>query len=155
MSHTELSHPAPIRAEAVRLYSEGQTGPEVAEALGIDPSSVLRWVREAGGRVRPRHAERAPEVIARAVRAYQDGESLDTVGRSFGADTTTVRGWLEQAGIPRRRAGRPPTPVEKPREIVHMREELQLTFREIGHVMGLDDNRARRLYLKAQRHLDQ
>lgn len=92
--------------EAVRLYREGLTQPEIAGRLGCDSSAISRALRRAGEPTRIGHPPCAPIDNAEAIRLYRSGLGVAEVARRLGVSTVRMNKLLRQLGVVRR-PGRP------------------------------------------------
>ena len=78
-------HSQSIQRRAVELYVEGRSSKYVAEVLGdgIDPHTVIAWVRKAG--IKPRPCARQPKLDhAQADRLYKQLRSYSRVAKVLG-----------------------------------------------------------------------
>lgn len=83
------------RQKAVRRYLNGETARDVAADVGCSPTTIARWVEDAG------HERRSgiysQETRDAAVRRYLAGESSTDIAEDLGCTSTTVLNWVHAA----------------------------------------------------------
>ncbi len=89
--------PHPRTAEAIARVARGEEPVAVAQDVGVNPSSLYRWLREAGTPARA--STDSPERIAEIVRLYGEGIGIDAVAKRAHADYYTVRRLLALGGV--------------------------------------------------------
>ena len=153
--------PQEVRDQAVALYRNGKTAPEIAAALGAGSTTVYRWLKSAGivpadliaAGKRAKFGGITDEVAAEMERLYRDDErSIYQIANRFGDSGDRVHRILRQRGVPiRHRGGRLQPIVGDTRETVIAlwlageavdaiarevgagRERVKYALREAGH----------------------
>jgi len=89
-----VARPAdPRREQGRELYTQGLSRDEVAERLGVDPSTVTRWVRDIA---RPRGRRKREDIADEDIAAARErGESYEDIGERLGVAPMTA--WRRQA----------------------------------------------------------
>lgn len=85
-------------AEAVRLYAEGWSLARVGAHLGVDFSTVGKWLKEVGVVARPRGRsleERGDNIAA----LVAGGMSMCAVAELFGTNSGTVAHYAARRGV--------------------------------------------------------
>jgi len=90
-----------MKAEAVMLYKSGMSSTDVASKVGVNLSSVLRWVVESGGKVRTalEYTGKTEETKEKVISMYEEGMSAAEIARIYGVDAVTVTSWAKAAGL--------------------------------------------------------
>lgn len=84
-----------IRRRAVELYERGHTSVDVGEIVGASPSTVVAWVRAAGGTVR--QAPQKRQLDERAIlEARKQGKTIAEIRALTGASKTGIYGVLDR-----------------------------------------------------------
>ena len=92
-----------VQDAAVEHYVDRQLSPEqTAAALGIDRTTVVNLVHQAGVKMRPLPPMEPEDIRRLAVRRYQEGLSFAAVANEVGKSTEGVMKWVRQAGVPTR-----------------------------------------------------
>lgn len=89
------------KQHVVELYKKGIGSTTISAKLGPTPLTILRWVREAGIRVR----RISRETKQRAVKAYVEGRSSTKIADELGISSNAVLVWVREAGHPVRQPG--------------------------------------------------
>jgi transposase-like protein len=94
---------------AVSEYLGGTPGTVIAARLGVNRTTVYRWIRAAGHEVNADWSRigKRPDDLGEIIAAYEGGESLASIGARHGASHTAVAQWLRSAGVEIRGVGRP------------------------------------------------
>lgn len=87
--------------KGLKLYKEGKSLREIASILGVNKSSVNRWVIKEGIIRTYQEAKGVSlEDVEIAIDAYKKGLSLKLSGELIGVSDTAVLRWLEEKNIP-------------------------------------------------------
>ena len=88
----------------IRLYKEGFTLKEVGDKIGVNPSTVLDYLKRFGIEIRPRGipSQLNENDIAKMIDLYQKGHTAQEVGAKCGVNPSTVLDYLKRFGIERR-----------------------------------------------------
>jgi transposase len=89
--------PHPRTKEAVERIARGEEPVAVAQDVGVTPSSLYRWLREAGSPARS--SPDSPERVAEVVKMYGEGVGISEIAKRAHADFYTVRRLLAQGGV--------------------------------------------------------
>lgn len=85
--------------EALRMYSSGASSAEVAGALDLGETTVLRWVKRSGlGRTAAESKGITKVIIDSAIEMYESGLSIQAVADALGIGTSTIHRALKAAG---------------------------------------------------------
>lgn len=88
------------RTRALALYMDGVLITEAADEVGVNRTSVQRWINEAGLEGQGGQTVRNRRDAAEAVRLYtEDGLSIDEIQRQMGKGHYQVKGWLTGSGV--------------------------------------------------------
>lgn len=100
-AQTRRRHSAEFRASAVRKMSApGQSVQELAEELGINPSLLFRWRRNAGTRgTMPQQKNDKPKQAPRRPQDWTSDEKLAVVLEAQGLTEEQLGGFLRQRGL--------------------------------------------------------
>jgi transposase len=105
--------PAQLRR---RYAADGLTTRQLADLYGVSPSTIRRWLRDAGIPRRPPGGQSQAPSRQELCRLYQtEGLTTTQLGDRYGVSQQTAHRWLRAAGIaprprghrPSRRTGRP------------------------------------------------
>lgn len=91
------------RAEIVRLYLSGQSGPAIARELGVTTETVYSHLRRSGT---PRRRIVTDERNKSIVMRYQNGESGVRIATDIGVSSKVVYEALRNAGVVIRQYGK-------------------------------------------------
>lgn len=94
-------------AEVARLYGEGLTQPEVADALGCNPGAVSRSLARSGAEVRPRARAVSGDVLRDAIALHAAGLGYGRIARVLGVGRLPVDLALRDEGRGPQRPGTP------------------------------------------------
>lgn len=90
-----------VQDAAVEHYVRFQMSPEqTAAELGIDRTTVVNLVHQAGVRMRPPPPMEPEDIRRLAVRRYQEGLSFAAAANEVGRSPEAVKQWVQQAGVP-------------------------------------------------------
>ncbi len=93
-------HSKKIIKDAVDLYQQGLSGPEIGRKLGISSRSVGRWVKQCGiSRPNGGSKHKYPEIMKVAVDLYKKGIGVKEIAGKFSVKRGTVYDWMKELGI--------------------------------------------------------
>ena len=88
-----------VKEKAVQMYGEGHSAGDVAAALGIGKTTVLRWCHAAGcNRTKSETQGCTDDVKSRAIEMYRGGMHSTQIAKQLGIGTTAVLRWCCAAG---------------------------------------------------------
>jgi len=88
-----------VKEKAVQMYGEGHSSVDVAAALGIGTTTVLRWCRAEGCmRTKSETQGCTDDVKSRAIEMYKSGTPSTQIAKQLGIGTTAVLRWCRAAG---------------------------------------------------------
>ena len=85
----------------IDLYNEGYSAKEIGEKLELDPSTIIKHLKENGIKIRKTKITQG--MIDRVCKEYQDGLSQEKVAENNKTSRVTVRRILKNNGIPIRK----------------------------------------------------
>ena len=141
--------------EMVRRYEAGETCGDIGAVAGLSESSVARWLRQQGIKLRPgskrpgsgRLDLPVPEIVAR----YRAGESLRMIAATTGMDPSSVRYRLRRAGVALRRTGKAPGQgrLDLPVAEIIRRYQAGQSTQAIGRALGVSADTIHRRLVEA------
>lgn len=87
--------------ELINLYDKGYSAKEIGEKLDLDPSTIIKHLKENGIKIRKTKVTQG--MIDRVCKEYQDGLSQEKVAKNNKTSPVTVRRILKNNGIPIRK----------------------------------------------------
>jgi transposase InsO family protein len=143
------------RAELVRrVLQEGQSGPAVAEAFGVDLKTVHKWVarfkaegppglRDRSSRPHRLNRPTPASVVTQIIALRRQRLTGQQIARETRVSPATVSRVLRAAGLSRVKDLDPPEPVvryqrEHPGELIHIDIKKLGRFDQVGHRMTAD-----------------
>ena len=87
--------------ELINLYDKGYSAKEIGEKLDLDPSTIIKHLKENGIKIRKTKVTQG--MIDRVCKEYQEGLSQIEVAKNNKTSPVTVRRILKENGIPIRK----------------------------------------------------
>jgi transposase-like protein len=89
-----------LKARALEMYVPGEPLRSLAEALGVDDSTIYLWLKEAGVYVPATKGRKVDEQLYQeALSRYVPGESVVPIAEDLGLGPLTIRRWMKKAGV--------------------------------------------------------
>lgn len=102
------------RTRALALYMDGVLITEAADEVGVNRTSVQRWINETGLEGQGGQTIRNRRDAAEVVRLYtEDGLGIEEIMKHMGKGYYQIRGWLAEAGVKILSAWERKTPEQK------------------------------------------
>jgi transposase len=90
------TYPEEVKHQALQYLKNGQSLQDVSLELGVAPTALLRWRRNAGLNTLPTKPRFDADFKARALQKLDGGQSLRQVGPNMGVSISTLLQWKRQ-----------------------------------------------------------
>jgi len=117
-----------LRQRAIELYEPGTNALALANYLGVNKGTLVKWLKEEGVYAtgpmgRRGRSSRMEAVYQEALRRYVPGEPVTSLARDLSVDPTTIVDWMKSAGVYEPAPGGSAMDADEKREILFERYE--------------------------------
>ena len=138
-----VAAPQSVRDTVMRLRNEGAACPDIAKAVGVNRSTVRRWITESGQNVNLARIKVTDDHRKKIRELTEAGNTAREIASAVGIEIHSVRTIIKSLGLTK-----PRTPVKKPsdwREIAVRMIQDGRSSSEIGQAIGTDPRWTRTL----------